>query len=387
MTISVLAPTSRLECLPRPLSFPCLRQLSPSTRLISSTRLIPHHQTKHCSGAVSKFPKPDRVCRSRWFPCWRFSCSSWFGIRKGRSRSTVACHIQRQLSSVNSGSLPFPPTRVPETTPASSSRRDPELFWKGGAQTPRQGLLSAFPGLASLAHAALCPSSPLHQRAMLHYPRLVHHLPQRSGRTGKKKKLADHGTVQHPAPSIAMLHRGCLSMHRGDGGLDCVVLFDSPSIHSAAKQQSALCGHSASQPLLSCSRSRCCPNGSACPLSVVDWNVLISSPRGKTESGSAVVSWETLRFCDQRGRIVQDATLSVVESSEQFWGPSFRGGAQMDQPVRRNSSRDGSTSGPQTDSPLGDGPHLSARRESGEWLALLVNASVPTETVAICPVS
>lgn len=95
---------------------------------------------------------------------------------EGQRSHAISSECQQRLAP--------PPTRVPETSPAAAAGGNPELFWKGGAQTPRQGLLSAFPGLASLAHAALCPSSPLHQRAMLHYPRLVHHLPQRSGRTG-----------------------------------------------------------------------------------------------------------------------------------------------------------------------------------------------------------
>lgn len=179
-----------VEYLPRPLSFPGIALFCVCDSFHPRPRLIPHHQTEHYSGAVSKFPRPE-VCCSRWFPCWRFSCSSWFEMRKGRSRSTVV-----------------PPTRVTETAAAGN----PELFWKGGAQTPRQGLLSAFPGLASLAHAALCPSSPLHQRAMQHYPRLVHHLPQRSGRTGIKKKVGRprDGSACRPvdsdAPSQVSVH-------------------------------------------------------------------------------------------------------------------------------------------------------------------------------------
>lgn len=96
------------------------------------------------------------------------------------------------------GRLSSPRLESPKRLQQAAAAGNPELFWKGGAQTPRQGLLSAFPGLASLAYAALCPSSPLHQRAMQHYPRLVHHLPQRSGRTGIKKSWPTTGRFSMP---------------------------------------------------------------------------------------------------------------------------------------------------------------------------------------------
>lgn len=179
MTISVLAPTWRLEFLPRPLSFPCLRQLSPSP---SSPILSPPPNTTLSGGDLE-------VPQTR--PSLSFQMVSMLAIQLlelvWNTKGAMKVNGRMPYPACQQRLAP-PPTRVPETTPAAAAGGNPEPFWKGGAHTPRQGLLSAFPGLASLAHAALCPTSPLHQRAMLHYPRLVHHLPQRSGRTGKKKK-------------------------------------------------------------------------------------------------------------------------------------------------------------------------------------------------------
>jgi len=119
----------------------------------------------------------------------------------------------------------------------------------------------------------------------------------------KKKRLADHGTVQHPAPSIVMLHRGCLPMYREMGGLDCAVVFDSPRAPPSTQQASN------SQRSESTVRaSRCCyilggvgPNGSACTLSIVDWNVKIFVFH--VERRKVARQWKTLRSCGQRGRI------------------------------------------------------------------------------------
>lgn len=117
-----------VEYLPRPLSFPGIALFCVCDSFHPRPRLIPHHQTEHCSGAVSKFPRPE-VCCSRWFPCWRFSCSSWFEMRKGRSRSTVV-----------------PPTRVTETTSASSSSRKSRTLLEGWRSDAPSGVVIRLPG-------------------------------------------------------------------------------------------------------------------------------------------------------------------------------------------------------------------------------------------------
>lgn len=227
MTISVLAPIWRSN-ISRVLSL--LRALPFSVSATAFTLVpdsFPTTRQNTVQGRSPSSPGPKSVVPD--------------GSHVGDSVAPAGLKCERG----DQGRQSSPRLESPKRLQQAAATGNPELFWKGGAQTPRQGLLSAFPGLASLAHAALCPSSPLHQRAMQHYPRLVHHLPQRSGRTGIKKKLADHGTVQHAAPSIAMLHRRCLSMHRemgggGSGLCGGVGQPESPSIHSAAKQQSAL---------------------------------------------------------------------------------------------------------------------------------------------------
>ncbi|KAK0751520.1 hypothetical protein B0T18DRAFT_70171 [Schizothecium vesticola] len=224
-------------------------------------------------------------------------------IPSGKQRSVDNCPVS------TAARFP-PPTRAPETTPAAAAAAaaagNPELFWKGGAQTPRQGLLSAFPGLVFLAHAALCPSSPLHQHAMQHYPRLAHHLPQRSGRTGKKKKVrrAWDGSASRSVDIGAPPRVSVYALRDGGVGL-CggVRQPESPSTHSASKHSQR--SKSTVRASRCCYILKCCPSGSACHCLLLTRMSRSSSLRGKMEGGSAVNSWETLCSCDQRGRIVQ----------------------------------------------------------------------------------
>lgn len=181
-----------------------------------------------------------------------------------------------------------------------------------------------------------------------------------------KKKLADHGTVQHPAPSIAMLHRGYLSMHR-EMGVWIVWWFWTAPPSTQQPSNSQRCESTVRAcPLLSCSRSRgvgAVPTAPHvhCPLSTG-----MSRSRLHVERRKVARQWSAGRPCvsaTKEAELSRDATLSVVEPSELFWGPSFRGGgAQMDQPVPRNSSRDGSASGPQTGSlHSATGPSLGSK--------------------------
>lgn len=198
MTISVLAPTSRLECLPRPLSFPCLRQLSPSTRLIPRPDSFPTTRQNTARGRSRSSLSPTESVVPDGSHVGDSVAPAGLEYERGDQGRRSHATSSDNCPASTAARFPSPRLESPKRLQQAAAGEDPELFWKGGAQTPRQGLLSAFPGLASLAHAALCPSSPLHQRAMLHYPRLVHHLPQRSGRTGKKKSWPTTGRFSIP---------------------------------------------------------------------------------------------------------------------------------------------------------------------------------------------
>lgn len=137
MTISVLAPTWRLEFLPRPLSFPCLRQLSPSP---SSPILSPPPNTTLSGGGLE-------VPQTR--PSLSFQVVSMLAIQLLELvwNTKGAMKVNGRMpypASVNSGSPP--PDSSPRNDSSSSSRRESRTLLEGWRSDAPSGVVIRLPG-------------------------------------------------------------------------------------------------------------------------------------------------------------------------------------------------------------------------------------------------